>query len=193
MQFRAAASPGRASTHQRFHHAGEYRDGQKSFFPIHASSILPGRIARRCFLTDAGGLSRSADAASLAAFLSDPAAQPKFVNHVPNALAPGFKFTPIFGEYTVGVGPTTQETGLVNPGGKKLKTKLFGYGQNGEYTWPGKTFEVQRGASNTIVTALPGQVKRIKATFDKPGRYVWHCHIPSHEDHEMMCVLQVGE
>jgi spore coat protein A len=43
-----------------------------------------------------------------------------------------------------------------------------------------------------MVTCLPGQVTRIKATFDKPGRYVWHCHILSHEDHEMMRVLHVG-
>jgi FtsP/CotA-like multicopper oxidase with cupredoxin domain len=42
-----------------------------------------------------------------------------------------------------------------------------------------------------MVTALPDQVTVIRAEFDKPGRYVWHCHILSHEDHEMMRVLEV--
>jgi spore coat protein A len=55
-----------------------------------------------------------------------------------------------------------------------------------------KPIEYVENAPKDMVTALPGQITRIKATFDKPGRYVWHCHILSHEDHEMMRVLHVG-
>jgi FtsP/CotA-like multicopper oxidase with cupredoxin domain len=36
------------------------------------------------------------------------------------------------------------------------------------------------------VTAPGGQVTRVQATFDRRGRYVWHCHILDHEDNEMM-------
>ena len=43
-----------------------------------------------------------------------------------------------------------------------------------------------------MVIAYPGEVTRIKMTFDKPGRYVWHCHILSHEDHDMMRPMHVG-
>ncbi len=33
---------------------------------------------------------------------------------------------------------------------------------------------------------FPGEVTRIQVTFDRAGKYMWHCHILSHEDHEMM-------
>ncbi len=43
------------------------------------------------------------------------------------------------------------------------------------------------------VTAYPGEITRIKARFDTPGRFVWHCHIVEHEDNEMMRPYQVGK
>jgi spore coat protein A len=43
----------------------------------------------------------------------------------------------------------------------------------------------EQGRKDTVL-AYPGQVTRIIATFKRPGEYVWHCHILSHEDHEMM-------
>ena len=61
--------------------------------------------------------------------------------------------------------------------------------------------EYFEAAPKDMVSALPGdpdgepatgQMVRVRARFDRSGRYVWHCHILSHEDHEMMRVLQVG-
>jgi spore coat protein A len=37
----------------------------------------------------------------------------------------------------------------------------------------------------------PGDVARIIAKFDRPGQYVWHCHILSHEEHDMMRPFEV--
>jgi spore coat protein A, manganese oxidase len=37
----------------------------------------------------------------------------------------------------------------------------------------------------------PGEVLRVIATWDRPGDYVWHCHILSHEDHTMMRPITV--
>jgi len=42
------------------------------------------------------------------------------------------------------------------------------------------------------VTAYPGQVTRIRAQFNTPGQFVWHCHIVEHEDNEMMRPYHVG-
>jgi FtsP/CotA-like multicopper oxidase with cupredoxin domain len=50
----------------------------------------------------------------------------------------------------------------------------------------------ERGWKDTV-TALPGEITRVKATFDIPGLYVWHCHIVEHEDNEMMVPYCVGD
>src|SRR6266542_3059229 len=50
----------------------------------------------------------------------------------------------------------------------------------------------QDGWKDTQVM-LPGEVTRIIAKFDLPGRYEWHCHILSHEDHDMMRAFVVSD
>ncbi|HYO44996.1 MAG TPA: multicopper oxidase [Candidatus Limnocylindrales bacterium] len=49
----------------------------------------------------------------------------------------------------------------------------------------------ETGRKDTV-TAYPGEVTRVKATFDKRGQYVWHCHIVEHEDNEMMRPFRIG-
>lgn len=39
---------------------------------------------------------------------------------------------------------------------------------------------------------FPGEVTRVIAKFNRPGEYLFHCHILSHEDHEMMRPYYVG-
>lgn len=48
----------------------------------------------------------------------------------------------------------------------------------------------ETGWKDTVI-AKPAEVTRIKARFDLPGLYVWHCHILEHEDNEMMRPYQV--
>jgi bilirubin oxidase len=56
-------------------------------------------------------------------------------------------------------------------------------------TRPPESWET--GYKDTVI-AYPGEVTRIKAKFDLPGQYVWHCHIVEHEDNEMMRPYRVG-
>ena len=49
----------------------------------------------------------------------------------------------------------------------------------------------ESGVKDTVI-AYPGQVTRVKARFDNPGQFVWHCHIVEHEDNEMMRPYRVG-
>jgi spore coat protein A, manganese oxidase len=49
----------------------------------------------------------------------------------------------------------------------------------------------ETGRKDTVI-AYPGEITRLKARFDRAGRYVWHCHILEHEDNEMMRPYQVG-
>jgi FtsP/CotA-like multicopper oxidase with cupredoxin domain len=55
----------------------------------------------------------------------------------------------------------------------------------------GEEFSFEKGGRTDIVLAMPGQVTTIRANFDRLGNYTWHCHIISHEDHEMMRKFQV--
>jgi spore coat protein A len=49
----------------------------------------------------------------------------------------------------------------------------------------------ENGYKDTVI-AYPGQVTRVRAVFNTPGQYVWHCHIVEHEDNEMMRPYRVG-
>ncbi|MGV9773135.1 multicopper oxidase family protein [Streptosporangium sp. NPDC003464] len=49
----------------------------------------------------------------------------------------------------------------------------------------------ERGFKDTVI-AYPGEITRVKAKFDLPGQYVWHCHIVEHEDNEMMRPYHIG-
>ena len=57
-------------------------------------------------------------------------------------------------------------------------------GSNGPLPW-------ETGRKDTVI-AYPGETTRVKARFDLPGFFVWHCHIVEHEDNEMMRPYHVG-
>jgi bilirubin oxidase len=49
----------------------------------------------------------------------------------------------------------------------------------------------ETGYKDTVI-AYPGEVTRVRAKFERPGLFVWHCHILEHEDNEMMRPYCVG-
>jgi len=68
-----------------------------------------------------------------------------------------------------------------------VKFKVLGRGADG--TQAPEAWEA--GFKDTVI-AYPGEITRIKATYDLPGFYVWHCHIVEHEDNEMMRPYRIG-
>jgi FtsP/CotA-like multicopper oxidase with cupredoxin domain len=64
-----------------------------------------------------------------------------------------------------------------------LGRRLFGGAARPPESW-------ERGPKDTVI-AYPGEVTRLKAKFNNPGLFVWHCHILEHEDNEMMRPLRV--
>ena len=68
----------------------------------------------------------------------------------------------------------------------------YGVGSTPDYSiadiWIGDLIPLrpeETGWQDTV-SVDPGTMMSIVATFDLPGEYVWHCHILSHEDNEMM-------
>jgi spore coat protein A, manganese oxidase len=65
-----------------------------------------------------------------------------------------------------------------------LERQPFGGVPRGPEPW-------ETGRKDTVI-AYPGEITRVKATFDRAGLFVWHCHIVEHEDHEMMRPYRIG-
>jgi spore coat protein A, manganese oxidase len=85
---------------------------------------------------------------------------------------------------------TTQHDGAKGVGYKAL-IPINNANAYGASVTVDSSFVTERGQYKDTVIALPGQVTRIRAKFDRRGRFVWHCHFLSHEDHEMMRIFQV--
>ncbi|MCB0270602.1 MAG: multicopper oxidase domain-containing protein [Calditrichaeota bacterium] len=81
--------------------------------------------------------------------------------------------------------PQPMHDGSFGIGGKLV-------GHSIEFTGPAEGPDDHEAGWKDTAVMLPGQVTRVIAKFDRPGRYVWHCHILSHEDHEMMRPFHVG-
>jgi bilirubin oxidase len=71
----------------------------------------------------------------------------------------------------------------------EVQFQLVDREKSGEPARPPESWEI--GFKDTVI-AYPGEITRVKALFDLPGLYVWHCHIVEHEDNEMMRPYFIG-
>ncbi|AHJ28255.1 multicopper oxidase domain-containing protein [Nodularia spumigena CS-584] len=48
----------------------------------------------------------------------------------------------------------------------------------------------EQGRKDSIIV-YPNEVVRVIAKYDRAGKYVWHCHVLIHEDHDMMRPMEI--
>lgn len=72
-----------------------------------------------------------------------------------------------------------------------VKFEVVGRELIGGGTAPINLQPFENGFKDTVI-AYPDEITRVRAHFDIPGLYVWHCHILEHEDNEMMRPYCVG-
>jgi spore coat protein A, manganese oxidase len=85
----------------------------------------------------------------------------------------------------------TFTTKLANLGVSASGATIWGMGQVTTKTPPVLAPRNEVAWKDTI-QINPGEVITVRATFDLPGKYVVHCHILSHEEHDMMRFMQIG-
>jgi spore coat protein A, manganese oxidase len=76
---------------------------------------------------------------------------------------------------------------MAHDGSMSMGGKLTNISLRGKENKPGL---YEAGWKDTGIM-YPGERTRVIAKFEREGEYVWHCHILSHEDHEMMRRFEV--
>jgi spore coat protein A, manganese oxidase len=71
-------------------------------------------------------------------------------------------------------------------------TENMGHIMDVQLAGPARPPEPWESGFKDTVIAYPGEVTRIRAQFNTPGQFVWHCHIVEHEDNEMMRPYRIG-
>jgi len=74
----------------------------------------------------------------------------------------------------------------------RRKFNVEHYNATGEIVYTGpEMLPPNENGMRDMVRVPAGTVVQIIAHFDVPGRFVWHCHLLDHEDHEMMRPFEV--